>query len=352
MAAFHHELFHSLQRNITQMHGGNGDVDGPEDTWQFFSEGTAAMVPSVGQPGVQFDSSHAYASSLAYVSHANRYMSGTGTVGDLNTSYAGMSPYYAAMYWRFLYEQCGGMRDGIEDPTAGMQVIKRALTVLYSGEVVDIGSSTDLIGALPGIMEWTFEGSACPFTTYRESLIRFTSAMATLRLEGGRCTAPGIPAGCGFYDPNGAYRDPPLSTITYAGSPITYAGVDQPFPAGVSSSFGVDFVDVILDPASNGRPLTFDFYGASGAEAEFDVQLWKLMDLGGGAQPQRVPSHTAAPEVLMGADGDGHMVYTIEAIDTTAYNRLGLIITRVDAQESSDRVGAYTIVLRAHAESD
>ena len=79
------------------------------------------------------------------------------------------------------------------------------------------------------------------------------------------------------------------------------------------------------------------------------MQLWKLMDAGGGLRPQRVPAQTTAPEALRRADGDGHLIYTIPAIDTAAYNRLGLIITRVDARESSDPVGAYTIVLRGDA---
>jgi hypothetical protein len=45
-------------------------------------------------------------------------------------------------------------------------------------------------------------------------------------------------------------------------------------------------------------------------------------------------------------------VYVILAIDVTTYNRLGLIITRVDAKENSDPVGEYTILLRASAHDD
>ena len=39
------------------------------------------------------------------------------------------------------------------------------------------------------------------------------------------------------------------------------------------------------------------------------------------------------------------LICTIPAIDRTATDRLGLIITRTDARESSDPVGEYTIVL-------
>ena len=114
----------------------------------------------------------------------------------------------------------------------------------------------------------------------------------------------------------------------------------------------MDFVDVVLDPASDGQPLTLEFYGAPGADAEFNVQLWRLMDSGDGTRPRRVPTQTTATEVLTRANADGHLVYAIPAIDVTAYNGLGLIITRVDAKESLDPVGAYTIVLHGNADVD
>ena len=345
MSTFHHELFHTLQRNINQSNGGNGDVDGQEDAWEFFSEGTAVLASSAGQPAVQFVQT---SGPRDYVSSANSFVAGGALLeGDLNKSYERMSPYHAAIYWRFLYEQCGGMEGGIEDPAAGMQVISRTLMALYSGDIVDIRSSTDLIGAVPEIMDQALEGSACPFRTHDESLIAFARAIYALRLEGGRCTEPGGPTGCGSYDPYGLYDEPPVGTITYTGATITYSEAAQPYPAGISSSFGMDFVDVILDPVADGQPLTIEFYSAKGADAEFNVQLWQLIDPGGGARPQRVPTHTTTAEVLTGTNADGHLSYVIPAIDTSAYNRLGLIITRPDAHESSDPVGEYTIILRS-----
>jgi hypothetical protein len=62
----------------------------------------------------------------------------------------------------------------------------------------------------------------------------------------------------------------------------------------------MDFVDVVLDPAAEGQPLAIEFHPAPGADAKFN---------------------------------------------TTAYNRLGLIITRFDANEDSDPAGEYTILL-------
>jgi hypothetical protein len=229
------------------------------------------------------------------------------------------------------------MKDGVKDPAAGMQVIRRTLMALYAGDIVDVGS-TDLIGQVPEIMDRALEGSSCPFKTYEESLIAFARAIYGLRLDGGRCIGPGIPAGCGFYDPNGLYHDPPLSTITYSGTDLQYSD-------GIRSSFGMDFVDVILDPAADGQPVTLEFHGAQGADAEFNVQIWQLMDAEVGTRPRRIGAAAIPSEVPVRVNPDGRLIYTIPAIDTAATNRLGLVITRLDARESSDPIGEYTILV-------
>jgi hypothetical protein len=346
MSTFYHELFHNLQRNIHQQNGGNGDVDGANDAWQFFSEGTAVLASSVGQPVIQFSQTFG---ARNYVSSASQFVASGGLAGgDLNRSAGSMSPYHAALYWRFLYEQCGGTQDGNIDPAAGMQVISRTLVALYSGEIIDISSSSDLVKHMPGIMDRALEGATCPFKTHGESLVAFARAIYALHLDGGRCTEPGRPAGCGFYDPHGLYPAPPVSTLTYTGASHYYE-------AGIESSFGMDFVELELDPTADGQALTLEFYGAPGADAEFNVQLWKLMDPGGDKRGQRIPTQLAVTDILSATSPEGHLTYVIPAIDTTEYNTVGLIITRLDAKEHLDPSGEYTLVLhapRASADED
>ncbi|MBN2390705.1 MAG: hypothetical protein JXR84_08280 [Anaerolineae bacterium] len=133
-------------------------------------------------------------------------------------------------HWRFLYEQCGGLADGVEDPAtgmrSGMRVIGDALRALYSGDIVDISSSGDLVGALPKVMDRALLGSPCPFQTYEESLTAFAGAIFGLRLDRGCCVEPGIPGGCGFYDPYGQYQDPP-GHLTFVIPAIRQAGCDR-----------------------------------------------------------------------------------------------------------------------------
>jgi hypothetical protein len=264
-----------------------------------------------------------------------------------------MTPYRAAIYWRFLYEQCGGMKDGAEDPTTGMRMIHRSLELLYSESVADTNQSTDLVRHLPAVIDQVLKdpnAPSCPFGTFRESLQHFARAIYQLRLDGGRCTAPGVPAGCGFYDPNRLYFDPPVSRITYKGEKIVYAAADQAYPSGIRSSFGIDFVDVELDPSSQGQPVTIEFFGTPGGEAEFGIEIWSLVDSGIPGGSQKRLSMVTTPGQLAETTTDGHLFYTIPEIDTRVANRLALIITRLDSEEDSDPVGAYTIVLQPNPE--
>jgi hypothetical protein len=175
VSVFQHELFHNLQRNIELNHGGNGDLDGKESAWRFFSEGTAVLASTVGKPDIHF----AEPSEIL----KNMFNADNFPLQRLNNIYAVTDPNHAALYWRFLYEQCGGMNNGFEDPKAGMQIIRQTLNVLYSKEVVDIHTSSDLTTGLPEIMDQALKGAACPFYNYTESLQAFSDTINALQLE-------------------------------------------------------------------------------------------------------------------------------------------------------------------------
>lgn len=340
MSTFHHELFHNHQRNLHQYLGGSGQVGGAGGAWGFFAEGIAVLASSVGQPGVHFGQTWG---ARAYALNARGFVGRAGiSQGDLNKSYARMNPYHAAAYWRFLYEQCGGLQAGVEDPAAGMVVIRQVLVTLYGGDIVNIEASTDLVSKMPAIMDEALRGSSCPFGTYQESLLASARAIYALRLDGGRCQEPGLPAGCGFYDPETLYHKPGASTLTYRGEEIVYSASEQLYPAGIPSSFGMDLVEVELDAAANGTSLTIKVYGTPGSAAVFNVQLLRLTD-------EILAAQSTAPEAVARIGPERPFVHVIPQIDTTEYNRLSLVITRVDAEERLDGDGAYTIVLRADA---
>jgi hypothetical protein len=336
LSTFHHELFHNLQRNIALNSRCSLGVDGVGSDWDFIIEGSAVAASSVGQPGVQFDKD---SEQRANISKANLFIGGDGSPGGLNRSYEQISPYHAAIYWRFLYEQCAGLRD---QPDVGMQILRQALTAFYAYNPHEMG---EFIESLPRIMDSALESSLCPFTKFEDSIIAFAGSIYALRLEGGRCLELGIPSGCGFYDPNLVYRDPQVKTIPYYGKKIDYSEVEQLFPPGIKSSFGMDFVDVLLDPITDGQPLSIEFISNQNAEAQFNVQIWSLIDSGFKNGKPHVSKSVPFERIRLNVGEDGRLIYFIPALDSTRYNRLGIIITRIDAEESSDPIGAYSIIL-------
>lgn len=204
LSAFHHELFHNQQRSINQHYGGTGWLGGIQGQWQFISEGTAVLASAVAQPEIQFV---AGARERAYFSNANLYLGSKTIRGDIGRDFSEISPYHAALYWRFLFEQCGGL----DDPGAGMQVIEQVLDGLYRLVQGDDQSDQILAVVLPKVVDQALEGSHCSVQSYDQSLDAFDQAIDALSVAGGRCSAPGIPAGCGFYDPYGLYNQPVVS---------------------------------------------------------------------------------------------------------------------------------------------
>jgi hypothetical protein len=345
MSTFHHELFHNLQLAIANSSGGHFDIDGMDDAWQFFSEGMASFVSTVAQPQVQFSQSR---QPRAYIAKAIQFIGGKGHPGELNTSYAALNPYLATLYWRFLYEQCGGFANGAENPTVGMRLLRRTLQTLYGAEVVDINHSTDLVAALPQVMNHALaspEAGGCPFTTYEASLAHFARSIYTLRLADGRCTAPGVPTNCGFYDPESLYSEPRVVEISFTGEPLVYSNAQQPYPNGIQSSYGMDFIDLKLRPAESGQELTIQVAGLHRGTAEFNVQILKLhKQVSGGMSVQK--AFVVAPvEFLQKETPDSPLTITIFASALQDCNRIGIIITRVDAGESIDSNGAYTLLI-------
>ncbi len=346
MSTFHHELFHIFQISLALSNGITSDFDGAGTAWQFFTEGTASFAATVAQPGVQFAQS---GEARTYLARAIQFVGGKGFPGDLNSSYVDIDPYHAALYWRFLYERCGGMAGGAELSQVGMRVVRRALQEFYARGAVDISTSSDLVRGLPAIMDRLLsspEASACPFRTFADSLVHFSRAIYTLHVEGGRCTAPGIPVGCGLYDPNSLYSTPRTAALTFSGAGIDFSAQAQPYPAGIRSSFGMDFIDIQLAPGVQGQPITIELHGEPSGGTVFSLQVVRLwdQDAGWGSQPALLRGLPVAA-LASGAAGD-LLVLSLSPADLAASNRLGVIITRLDAGEALDPLGAYTLLVK------
>lgn len=345
MSTFYHELFHNLQRSLNLHYGGDGDVDGLQDAWRFFSEGTAVLASSVGQPDIQFSPTHGMP---VYFLEANGYFAGGGAIErDLNRSCNDIDPYHAVIYWRFLYEKCGGMVQNKEDPMRGMQIIYKTLSVLYSKEVVDIEASSELVENLPAIMDLAIQDTgSCPFENYRDSIVQFASAIYSLQLENGRCAEPGKPIGCELFDPDQRYLRIPIPEYTYSGDELTLDSTKQTFPVGIKSSFGIDFFEINLTGETQGSAITIELKGSGDGEAEFALQVYKN-------KSRKSAAFHDGDLVLINNDqtsvkNGGHLAIKIPEINLSEFDQLGLIITRLDNREKIDYLGEYSITIHPH----
>jgi hypothetical protein len=169
-ATLTHEMFHNMQDSIAFTETG-------EDPWFWnpYGEGTAVLASVVMNPTEQFADPAGYAGSRQYYNFTALFLR-----DHLNRTYNmpynappdDVFNYGAGLYWRFLYEQCGGLgAGGAENPVQGMKVIWRALQEMYPKAKDDDGyANPHVVEGMKEVMDAAL--TECPaFDTYEESLI-------------------------------------------------------------------------------------------------------------------------------------------------------------------------------------
>ncbi len=311
---FSHEFFHLVQWNVVLSTGCS------TGRWtNVFIEAQGKLASSVQYPELELSRRHIIGRHAGFHAAARRFLE----LG-LNTSYAVLEAeetnlYDAALYWRFLYEQFGGMG-----------VIRTAL------EEMACRGGPDIVTSMDEVMDSALARLDGPLQTFEESLIAFAQANYALRLENGRCDAADL-AECGgrYYDPQSLYTDHPSleAEVYHSGHISTYSGT-------IRSSYGMDFLEVRLAQSLDGTPLRITLQSEG---AKFSVQLWKLRD--GEARPHAVTQH---PEPFVGAL-DNLDSYDIPSLDIAQYDRLALILTRLDSGERANPGGSYLLTLDSSA---
>jgi hypothetical protein len=337
LSVFHHELFHNQQRNISLHFQGSGNLAGKEEAWKMFSEGTAALATAVAQPNVEFAP---VIQPRSYVKRVKAFLGEDGSIGGgLNESYEEI-PYHTVVYWRFLYEHCGGMVDGREDPATGMDIIRHVLEILYQGQVVDINSSYDAASALPKIVDLALQKtSSCEFQTYEESLLRFSEAVFLLRMQNGRCTAAKLDR-CGFFDPHHLYPTPNAEIYSIP------ANAETLVRGSIPASYGIDLLEFNLDAAPN-RSLRIALEASSGLRpgSELCMEVWQIKTRSKSSHAEPVPVPVGKPVSICTEARSAAL--EIDPVGTDEINRIGIVITRLDAYEDVD-TGDYSL----HIESE
>jgi hypothetical protein len=162
-------------------------------------------------------------------------------------------------------------------------------------------------------------------------MIAFARANYALRLHNGRCKDMDFTKCGGFYyDPSNTYAEPPLEAeLDYNETPLIYEGA-------IPASYGMDFLEITLAKRSFNQPVSISVEGVSDV-TRFIVQLWQVRR----ASPKQ-RSITPYPESIP-VNPDGGYTIVLPSQDDLEFDRLALIITRLDAQESEDPNGNYTV---------
>jgi hypothetical protein len=332
-----HELFHNLQVSV----GCYNTNDCNRNFWPHVGEGTACLAVVVGQPILELSATTGLRSYELDGGEFFEYLNQS-YAGPYHTSYL---EYAAALYWRFLYEQCGGIVGGAEDPAGGMSVIWRVLEPMYQRELTQRALSD--LGQFEATMD-TALTTCSQFETLEDSIIAFARANYPLRLDDGEYHE------FGFF-----YPEPPADSVIYnfaAGTAFSHTGE-------ITSAWGMDFVEVELTGAITGS-LTVDFQQADPDE-QLHVQLLRLItttqpitrrqcvDLVPRCNPRAgnvlaLSPAFAATEVITVENGRGVHFFNV---DTRDFSHLAFIIVRLDTDEGPG-TGEYEITLDANADSD
>ena len=335
MSVFYHELFHNHQRNLSLHYGKHAAIAGKDEAWMMFTEGTAVLASSVGQPAVQFA---ATALPRSYLKRANAFIGSENSISSgLNKDYKEI-PYHTAIYWRFLYENCGGITATGEAPATGMKVIRQILETLYKGEIVDINSSTNVALAFPQILDAALQSTpSCNFQTYEESLTHFARAIYMLRLENGRCRNLVDLSTCGFIDPAYVYSTPQAD--------LYVVNAEQPMEINdsIPSSYGIDLKELTFNSSIEGKTLKLIFTSHAHSNPVFHVEVWKTRSVSESNGMQRQSDEMVQP--ISRSIENGSLILEFENIDNKEFDGLGLIVTRTDTAEDIETNGAYSIWL-------
>jgi hypothetical protein len=127
---------------------------------------------------------------------------------------------------------------------------------------------------------------------------------------------------------------------------VIFYGAKGETRKGTMEGFEVRLIEVLLAPTAEGKPLTLEFHAPAAAGARFDVQIVHMMGRYERARPRHMLVTPAPTEVCTGDPQEGAWACAIPEIRTTAYDRLALIVTRLDGGERSGLTGEYTLTLR------
>ena len=109
----------------------------------------------------------------------------------------------------------------------------------------------------------------------------------------------------------------------------------------ISSSYGIDLLELALDPSADGKSIKIILRGTSTAQDVFhvDVQGIRFEESETGIERLSSPAGMLASA----RSENGQLVLEIPSLDLASYNRLALTIVRLDPYENRNDSGHYAL---------
>ena len=327
LGIFSHELFHNQQRNINLQAGGNGDVDGSENVWEFITEGTAVLASSVAYARLGY---LPFTADGPYLARANEFIAGPSAPDSRQAAeLTKISPYTAAIYWRFLYEYFGRLQDGKVSSAKGMEVIRRTLITLYSDPFFFQAGPNEVADRFPKLMDTVLSSDPeSPFKNYRESWNAFAQAIYRLSLDHKDTRRSGKYA---FFDPYQRYAPPPTEEIKLVSGTNVLAG-------SLSGSLGMNFINIRPGAKQQGQAIVLHFANLNSQPVAFHLQVWA-----GSIEEDEGRTQSGFRDLGDVEPGEEHE-YVLDSKNDQWDGFYGLIVTQVSTQDAAEPA-AYQITL-------
>ena len=109
----------------------------------------------------------------------------------------------------------------------------------------------------------------------------------------------------------------------------------------ISSSYGIDLLELALDPSVDGKSMKIILRGTSTAKDVFHVEVQGIRFEGSETGVERLSS--PAGMLASARSENGQLVLEIPSLNLASYNRLALTIVRLDPYENRNDSGHYAL---------
>lgn len=140
----------------------------------------------------------------------------------------------------------------------------------------------------------------------------------------------------------------PIQEFTYSSGQWAFDSNQGPFPPGISTSFGMDFIKINLALESVENSLSIALIAENEDQADFVLQVVKINNhkhenslIPEGSQPENEGTQVSS-------NTSWRTNTTLSDIYLDDFNQLGLIITRTDNMEHQGFPGNYSLVINAY----